>query len=51
LKSGDIVTQINTLSISSATDMQKALEGIKTGDIVTIMFLRSGEARKSEIVI
>jgi len=51
LKSGDIVKQINTQSISSAADMAQALSGFKTGDIVTIMFLRGGETRKSEIVI
>jgi S1-C subfamily serine protease len=51
LKSGDIVTQINKQLISGAADMAQALSGLKTGDIVTIMFQRGGEARKSEIVI
>jgi S1-C subfamily serine protease len=51
LKTGDIITQINRQSISGAADMEHALSGIKPGDIVTIQFLRGGEARKSEIVI
>jgi S1-C subfamily serine protease len=51
LKSGDVVTQINNQPISGAADMQLALAGVKSGDIVTIMFLRGGETRKSEIVV
>ncbi len=30
--------------------MERALAGLKSGDIVTIRFLRDGENRKSEIV-
>jgi S1-C subfamily serine protease len=51
LKSGDVVTQINSQPISGAADMQLALAGVKSGDIITIMFLRGGETRKSEIVV
>jgi S1-C subfamily serine protease len=51
LKSGDIVTQINTRNISGAADMAQALAALKPGDIVTIMFQRGGESRKSEIVV
>jgi S1-C subfamily serine protease len=51
LKSGDIVTQINTQLINGAGDMARTLAGIKPGDIVTIMFRRGGETRKSEIVV
>ncbi len=51
LKPGDIVTGINGGNISSAADMEKALAVLKPGNIVTILFLRSGEARKSEIII
>jgi S1-C subfamily serine protease len=51
LKSGDIVTQVNEQLINGAEDMAHTLAGIKPGDIVTIMFRRGGEARKSEIVV
>jgi S1-C subfamily serine protease len=51
LKAGDIVTQVNMWRVSSADDLQKALLGLKSGNFVTIMFLRGSENRKSEIVI
>jgi S1-C subfamily serine protease len=51
LKEGDIITAINGGRINNAADMERALVGLKTGNIVTILFLRSGETRKSEIVI
>ena len=51
LKEGDIITTINGGRINNAADMERALAGLKTGNIVTILFLRSGETRKSEIVI
>ena len=51
IKQGDIVTGINGGSVKSAADMEKALAGLKPGNIVTILFLRTGETRKSEIVI
>jgi S1-C subfamily serine protease len=51
LKAADIVTQINGGRIDSAADMEKALAGLKSGDIVTILFLRAGETRKSEIIV
>lgn len=51
LKEGDIVTEINGGSINSAADMERALATLKPGAIVTILFLRSGETRKSEIIV
>jgi glutaredoxin 3 len=51
LKSGDIVTAINKSSIGSAADMEKALAGLRPGGIVSILFKRNGDTRKSEIVI
>jgi S1-C subfamily serine protease len=51
LRTGDIVTQVNTWRVSNADDLQKALLGLKPGNIMTIMFLRGSEDRKSEIVI
>jgi S1-C subfamily serine protease len=50
LKAGDIITGIGGRNITGAADMEHALEGVKPGDIVTILFLRGGESRKSEIV-
>ncbi len=51
LKPGDIVTEINGKKIGTAVDMENALDGLKSGDIVTILFLRAGETRKSEIIV
>jgi len=51
LKQGDIVTGINNVVIQNAADMERALAALQASNIVTILFLRSGEARKSEIVI
>jgi S1-C subfamily serine protease len=51
LKEGDIITAINGGRINNAADMERVLAGLKPGNIVTILFLRGGETRKSEIVI
>ncbi len=51
LKTGDIITEIGGTRIVSAADMERVLKGIKPDNIVTIMFLRGGEIRKSEIVV
>ena len=51
LKAGDIITEISGRRITGAADMENVLAGLKPGNIVTIMFLRGGEARKSEIVV
>jgi S1-C subfamily serine protease len=51
LKPADIITEINGTKIGGVADMEKALAGLKSGDIVTILFLRAGEKRKSEIVV
>jgi S1-C subfamily serine protease len=51
LVAGDIITMVNIWRVSNAADLQKALLGLKSGDIVTILFLRGPENRKSEIVI
>lgn len=51
LRAGDIITRVNMWRISRADDLQKAVLGLKPGNIVTIMFLRGSEDRKSEIVI
>lgn len=51
LLAGDIITGVNIWRVSNAADLQKALLGLKSGDIVTILFLRGSENRKSEIVL
>jgi S1-C subfamily serine protease len=51
LKAGDIITKVNIWRVANADDLAKALQGLKEGDIVTILFLRGAENRKSEIVI
>jgi glutaredoxin 3 len=51
LRAGDIITQVNAWRISNADDLEKALQGLRPGNIVTVMFLRGSENRKSEIVI
>ncbi|OGN98395.1 MAG: hypothetical protein A2Y58_01150 [Chloroflexi bacterium RBG_13_51_52] len=51
LKEGDIVTGINGGGVKNSADMEKTLAALKSGDIVTILFLRSGKTKKSEIVV
>ena len=51
LKEGDIITEINTNHVGKVADAEKALSGIKSGDIVTIGFTRNGKNRKFEIVV
>lgn len=51
LKPGDIITEINGRKIAGAADMASALAGLQTGNIVTILFLRAGQTKKSEIVV
>lgn len=51
LKTADIVTEVNGVEIDGAADLEKALAGLKPGDVVTMFFLRAGEKRKSEIVV
>jgi S1-C subfamily serine protease len=51
LKPGDIVTEINGRKIVSAADMESALGGLQSGNIVTILFLRAGQTKKSEIIV
>jgi glutaredoxin 3 len=51
LKNGDIITEVNMRRVSNAADLEKALARLRLGNIVTIMFLRGNEKRKSEIVV
>jgi S1-C subfamily serine protease len=51
LRAGDIVTEINHRSISGAADMEKSLAELRPGDVLSIVFLRSSETHKTEIVV
>jgi S1-C subfamily serine protease len=51
LRAGDIITEINMKRVSNAGDLESALEGLSAGSLVTIIFLRGEEKRKTEIVI
>lgn len=51
LKEGDIITEINANRVNNANDAEKLLAGLNSGSIVTIIFMRGDETRKSEIVV
>ncbi len=51
LKSGDIITEISGNRVSNAGEAQRLLGGLKPGNIVSFVFLRGNETRKSEIVV
>jgi S1-C subfamily serine protease len=51
LRPGDIVTEINRHGVSNAGDMEKALALLRKGDILSFVFLRGSDTRKSEIVV
>jgi serine protease DegQ len=51
LKPGDIITEINGKKIATTADMESALAGLQSGNIVTILFLRAGHTKKSEIIV
>lgn len=50
LKEGDIITEISGRSISNAADMERILTALQPGNIVTILFKRGSETRKSEVI-
>jgi S1-C subfamily serine protease len=51
LKAGDIITGINSTEVSGATDAERLLAGLRAGNIVSFVFRRGNDTRKSEIVI
>jgi glutaredoxin 3 len=50
LKEGDIITEISNHKISNVSDMEQVLTALQPGNIVTILFKRNREPRKSEVV-
>jgi glutaredoxin 3 len=51
LRPGDIITEISGRRISNASDVEEALGELKSGSIMTVLFLRGNDSRKSEVVI
>ncbi|OGO29894.1 MAG: hypothetical protein A2Z29_05695 [Chloroflexi bacterium RBG_16_56_11] len=51
LKPGDVVTRINSDDVAAAADAERVLGRVRTGDIVSFVFERDGDTRKSEIVV
>jgi membrane-associated protease RseP (regulator of RpoE activity) len=51
LKPGDVITEISGHRVSNAADLERSLGGLRSGSIVSILFLRGEENRKSELVI
>jgi S1-C subfamily serine protease len=51
LQAGDIITEISGRRVSNASDLEQVLGGLKSGNIVTILFLRGSDTRKTEIVV
>jgi len=51
LKEGDIITGISGIRIDGVTDVERVMAGLKPGNIVSILFWRGNEQRKSEIVV
>jgi glutaredoxin 3 len=51
LKPGDIITEINGRRISRAADVEQAVGELKSGSIMTVLFLRDKDTRKSEIIV
>ena len=51
LKAGDIITEVSGLRVSNASDLERAMGGLRPGSVVSILFLRGEENRKSELVI
>jgi glutaredoxin 3 len=47
----DIINEVNREPIGGVADLARALGELNTGDVVSIVFLREGETRKSEIVL
>jgi len=51
LRAGDVITAVNSAAVKRTTDVERALAGLRPGGIVSILFRRDGQPRKSEIVI
>jgi membrane-associated protease RseP (regulator of RpoE activity) len=51
LKAGDIITEISGRRVNNAADVEQVLGGLRSGSVMTILFLRGEETRKSEIVV
>jgi len=51
LKPGDIIIEVGDKLVDNAAELEGALGNLQAGNVVTFLFLRNGENRKSEIVL
>jgi glutaredoxin 3 len=51
LAKGDIITELNSQSITGASDLEKALATLKLGSKVSIGFIRGSDSLKAEITV
>jgi glutaredoxin 3 len=51
LRPADIITGIGGRRISNASDLEEVLGELRSGSIMTVLFRRGNDSRKSEIVI
>lgn len=51
LKTGDIITKINNISVTSKNDVVSSLSALKTGELVKVMALRDGCVLEPETII
>ena len=49
LKKGDIITSINEKNIKSTDDIKDILKNVKSGDVVTIQFMRDGKLQNAQV--
>ena len=51
LMPGDIITEVNSQPVRSASDLEEALENLTGGSQVSIVFTRAQSTHKTEIII
>lgn len=48
LRTGDIVTKVDSAEISTAADMERALGGVQKGSRISVVFIRGDVVKKGE---
>jgi glutaredoxin len=51
LKVGDVIVEINSMTVRNGEDMLKIVSGLVQGHPVSIKFIRSGEKHQTDIVL
>jgi S1-C subfamily serine protease len=51
LRAGDIIMELNRRRISGAAGLEQVLNGLTSGDKLTIVFLRDGATLKTEVTL